>query len=784
LATGKTSDANVFAPPPSMHKSVKTAMNPGMTRLLSSPGSHQTWEGAKQLSSSKSSSSFRSGKAFWLNLMEDPTSPQNSEEQNAYTPIGRMIQKTWTSGSSLSDASAYEIDNVDHLWQNHLEDIKAELEKVNRELITCTLGNIIQTTGDCAGDEQDASVATVQQQRVPFETFPMLAVAPPSKAEKHRELSKGKSISHSPETHQSKTETLSPLSAITTLSSPVETHSSKKSTDYEGGRKPLSQVDWARKGLGFAKEELLSLVSPTPHPLNSVAPHTNKQKSDSTEWEEAKPKSQFELARQSLGFESEELPWLVSPAARSPGSVTPHTDNIPTGCTEQDERKSESQFEWARKSLNLSKKEESTVRPKATRSPRVSIESAAQDFCLGTPKNESTSEKPISQFEWARRSLNLAKDNHTKKTPQTAPPKIRSTSTPRTRCGDNTDGAQEGQGFKSLLNAWKTVENDKVPTPSFLSPAAAAKVASRRASTTVKLPPLVGSRPSIEAVQSTESREYEAAEQARLARMVESFPGYQLRQKPEQGVLAIGQKFANRYVDSDFYESAFAKNGESNRALVMLENNDSFQITLGGSKLKGTKNQNEELKIRNVELVHSNHVDLAFDTCECSGSVFSGNDDLISFFLPQMGMACTCGKRKPVGFVNPDDPTALENVLRPWQVTFLSSFGITRSEQLVKARHRSAPLLARGLKQWRRKQGMIEFKTSSCSMAIDVWAKTAKVYARSIRKQLEIGQDLLERRPDEVMKELAHFVGDLPAAPKRRDTFVLPDIEPESEMEI
>ena len=28
--------------------------------------------------------------------------------------------------------------------------------------------------------------------------------------------------------------------------------------------------------------------------------------------------------------------------------------------------------------------------------------------------------------------------------------------------------------------------------------------------------------------------------------------------------------------------------------------------------------------------------------CQCSSSVFSGNDALIDFFLPQMGMACNC----------------------------------------------------------------------------------------------------------------------------------------------
>lgn len=279
--------------------------------------------------------------------------------------------------------------------------------------------------------------------------------------------------------------------------------------------------------------------------------------------------------------------------------------------------------------------------------------------------------------------------------------------------------------------------------------------------------------------------ECEDAETIRMARMVESYQGYQYREKPQTSVLAMGRKVTNRYVDSDFYERASPGGGDLSRALVILENNDIFQITLGNSNPKGTKTQgDDELKIRDVELVHSYNLDLAMDACECSGSVFSGNEDLISFFLPQMGMACTCGKRKTVGFVNPENPAAIENVLRPWQVSFLESMGITTSDQLVKARQTSAPILAKGLKQWRRNQNMIEFKTSSCSMAIDIWAKTAKVYARSVRKQIEAGQVLLESRPDEVMAELARFVGELPSAPKRRGDFAVLEFDPESEMEV
>eukprot|EP00977_Amphora_coffeiformis_P005142 scaffold1087_cov154-Amphora_coffeaeformis.AAC.4 len=124
--------------------------------------------------------------------------------------------------------------------------------------------------------------------------------------------------------------------------------------------------------------------------------------------------------------------------------------------------------------------------------------------------------------------------------------------------------------------------------------------------------------------------------------------------------------------------------------------------------------------------------------CQCSSSVFSGNDELIEFFLPQMGMACNCGKRA-MGLQTPEEPTSLENILRPWQVRFLAAFGIHRGDQLVKAHHRSAKAMANALRQYRRKHGMTPFRTKSCGMALQIWSKTCKAYVRSIRKQLTNG---------------------------------------------
>jgi len=130
--------------------------------------------------------------------------------------------------------------------------------------------------------------------------------------------------------------------------------------------------------------------------------------------------------------------------------------------------------------------------------------------------------------------------------------------------------------------------------------------------------------------------------------------------------------------------------------------------------------------------------------CTCADSVFSGKDEFIEFYLPLMGMACTCGARQSnssehTKLRNPEEPSSLENILRTWQVEFLGAFGIYRGDQLVKAHHRSATALANAMRKYRKKQGMTPFPTKSCKMALAIWAKTSKSFVRSIRKQLTNG---------------------------------------------
>ena len=63
------------------------------------------------------------------------------------------------------------------------------------------------------------------------------------------------------------------------------------------------------------------------------------------------------------------------------------------------------------------------------------------------------------------------------------------------------------------------------------------------------------------------------------------------------------------------------------------------------------------------------------------------------------------------------------------------------------------------MRQWRQKEGMIPFKTSSCMMAIDIWAKTCKAYVRSVRQEKgNEGKNLKKGLPDALGSNLSNFL--------------------------
>jgi hypothetical protein len=116
---------------------------------------------------------------------------------------------------------------------------------------------------------------------------------------------------------------------------------------------------------------------------------------------------------------------------------------------------------------------------------------------------------------------------------------------------------------------------------------------------------------------------------------------------------------------------------------------------------------------------HVESVRKSFEICRCSSSLFSGNNELVEFYLPLTGTACGCGQRQP-GLRRPDEPSSLANILRPWQVEFLGSYGIFLGDQLVKAHHRSARDLANALYRYRKRNNMRIFDVKTCSSALKV----------------------------------------------------------------
>jgi len=108
--------------------------------------------------------------------------------------------------------------------------------------------------------------------------------------------------------------------------------------------------------------------------------------------------------------------------------------------------------------------------------------------------------------------------------------------------------------------------------------------------------------------------------------------------------------------------------------------------------------------------------------CLFSSPVFADQRDQMEFFLPA---ACSCAKCREECPAD-TDPTSLQTILRPWQVEFLESEGITTAQQLVDAekgeeRHH----LCKRMKRWRRKKEL-PVKSISCLMACRIWAKTAE----------------------------------------------------------
>jgi hypothetical protein len=133
--------------------------------------------------------------------------------------------------------------------------------------------------------------------------------------------------------------------------------------------------------------------------------------------------------------------------------------------------------------------------------------------------------------------------------------------------------------------------------------------------------------------------------------------------------------------------------------------------------------------------------------CTCETSAFSGNTEHVDFYLPKLGVACTCGKEKEPELAEGDNPCALEHILRPWQAAFLASLGIKEAVDFVHAYNNRGNALAKDMRRWRRVKCLVSVKTKSCSIALHIWSRTCKSVVKAVQVQKANGVERL-RRPD------------------------------------
>jgi hypothetical protein len=151
--------------------------------------------------------------------------------------------------------------------------------------------------------------------------------------------------------------------------------------------------------------------------------------------------------------------------------------------------------------------------------------------------------------------------------------------------------------------------------------------------------------------------------------------------------------------------------------------------------------ENDKRVISNLETVEVK------PGCACESSMFSGNAEHVDFYLPKLGVICSCGKNQSVTMREGSDPCALENILRDWQVDFLKSVGISAALELVHATRQRSGELAKDMRRWRKKNNLLAVKTKSCSVALHIWSQTCRSVVKSVQEQKAKGM-VEAKRPE------------------------------------
>jgi hypothetical protein len=125
--------------------------------------------------------------------------------------------------------------------------------------------------------------------------------------------------------------------------------------------------------------------------------------------------------------------------------------------------------------------------------------------------------------------------------------------------------------------------------------------------------------------------------------------------------------------------------------------------------------------------------------CSCGSAKLFEKKEHVEFYLPMLGMTCTCGKKKMAEIPAESDPCALQSILRGWQAEFLYSIGITDTIDFIHACNQRRGVLAKEMKRWRKAKGMPTMKTQACAIALYIWSKTCKAVAKRVAEQAARG---------------------------------------------
>jgi hypothetical protein len=139
----------------------------------------------------------------------------------------------------------------------------------------------------------------------------------------------------------------------------------------------------------------------------------------------------------------------------------------------------------------------------------------------------------------------------------------------------------------------------------------------------------------------------------------------------------------------------------------------------------GEKPENDQLLICDIDTMN--------DDCPCQTSVLSCDPQHVDFYLPKLGVMCSCGRRQET-VVLKGDPCHLVNILRQWQVQFLASVGIETASDLINAFQKQSKGLAKSMRKWRKDHNMLSVKIQSCMVALRIWSRTCVAVIKAVEE--------------------------------------------------